>query len=63
MSDHVTDAVIQSCAELHSDLHLLPNGHPGSKRAHRMSRGLEPSYEFTYQEVHKADFEQLSNLV
>jgi hypothetical protein len=63
MGECVTDAVVQSCAALHTDLHLILDGHLASQRPPRMSRGLEPSYESTYQEVHKADFERLRNLV
>jgi hypothetical protein len=63
MGDCVTDAVVQSCGALHTHKYLPPDGHLASHQPPRMSPGLEPSYESTYQEVHKADFERLHSLV
>ena len=63
MGDCVVHAVVKSCVALHNDVHLLVDGHPTSNQAHRTLRGLQPSYESTYQEVHKADFERLRSLV
>ena len=63
MGDYVTDAVVKSCVDLQRDLHLPPDGHPSFKPTHCLSHGLEPSYESTYQEVHKAKVERLRSSV
>ena len=63
MGDCVTDAVVQSCGALHTDAHLIPDGHLVSPQPPHMSQSLVPSYESTYQEVHKADLERLRSLV
>ena len=63
MGDCVTGAAVQPCGALHTDIHLLPDEHLASQQLPRMSRALEPSYESTYREVHKADFERLRGLV
>ena len=54
--------LVKSCVALYS-AHLLAYGHPTSDQTHCTLRGLEPSYESTYQEVHKANFQQLHGLV
>ena len=63
MDECVIHAVDKLGATLHSDVHLLADGHPTSNQAHCTLRGLELSYESTYQEVHKANFEQLRGLL
>ena len=63
MGDCVAHAVVKSCVALHNDVHLLADGHPTSDQIHCTFCGLEPSYESTYQDVHKADFQRLRGLV
>ena len=63
MGNCVTYAVVKSCVALHNNVHLLADGHPTSDQAHCTLHGLEPSYESTYQEVHKANFQRLCGLV
>ncbi len=43
--------------------HYLADGHPTSYQAHRTLRGLQPSYESTYEKVHKPSFVRLRGLV
>jgi hypothetical protein len=63
MGECVVGAVVQPCGALQTDVHLLPNEHPPSQRPPCMPRALEPSYESTYKETHKAEFERLGSLV
>ena len=63
MGECVCDALVQCSTALHTDAQLLPHDHVASQRPPRVPRGLEPSYESTYQEVHKADLERLRGLV
>ena len=63
MGNCVSHDVVKSCAALHSDGHILADGHPTSNQTQRTFRGLQPSYESTYQKVHKPNFEGLLGLV
>lgn len=59
MGECVTSAVVQPCDPLHTDVQVLPDDHLASQLPPRMSRALQPFYESTYQEVHKANFERI----
>ena len=54
MGSSVAGVVLHSESELHSGGHVT---------SHRMPLGVDPSYESTYQEAHKGDFERLRSLV
>jgi len=43
--------------------HVFRDGNHGTERTHRMPLGVDPSYESTYHEAHKGEFEQLRSLV
>lgn len=43
MGSSVTKAVVHSCIELHSQLHILQNGEHGTELGHRLMQGVEPS--------------------
>ena len=52
-----------SYAELLSQVHVVIDGNHGNEQSNRMPLGVDPSYESTYQEVHKQDLERLRNCV
>jgi hypothetical protein len=58
MGDCVCDAVVEYSTALQTHAQLLEHEHVASQRPPR-----EPSYESTYQEVHKADLDRLRGLV
>ena len=55
--------VLHSSTELHSAGHVFQNGNNGTERTHCMPLGVDPSYESTYHEAHKGEWECLRNLV
>ena len=57
------DCVVESHGAMHTNAQLLPGEHVAFEHANGVSRGLEPSYDSAYLEVHKADFERLRSLV
>ena len=59
----VTNAVVHSCAELHSDLPVLQNGEHGTELGRCRMEVVEPSYESTYLEVHQQQLERLRSSV
>jgi hypothetical protein len=52
-----------SYAELLSQVHVVIDGNHGNEQSNRMPLGVDPSYESTYQEAHKGEFERLHSLV
>ena len=63
MGSFVVAAVLNSCTELHSVGHNLGDGNPGGERTHCMPVGQDPTYESTYRETHKGEFERVRSLV
>jgi hypothetical protein len=63
METFVTDVVVHSCDGLHTQLQCLQNTNHGAEQSHGLMQIVQPSYESTYQEVHKHDLERLRNCV
>jgi len=63
MGNCVSHVVVKSCVALYNNVHIFVDDHPTSNQAHRTLPGLQPSYESTYQKVHKPNFVGLRALV
>ena len=63
MGTFLTDAVVPSSAVMHSQDHVTIPTLDGSEPTLRPPQALEPSYESTYQELHKADILRIRSLV
>lgn len=63
MGECVTRAVVQPCSAKDTDVHVLGDEHLADELPPPMPRALQPSYESTYQEVHKAQLERIRTLV
>jgi hypothetical protein len=63
MGPSVTDAVVHSCQGLQTQMHSLQNGMLAEEQTHGLMQAMQPSYESTYQEVHKQDLERLRSCV
>ena len=63
MGSSVAGIVLNSSTELHSSGHDLQDGNHGTEQTHRMPLGVDPTYESTYLEAHKGEFERLCGLV
>ena len=42
MGSSVTDVILHSCDELHSELHFFPDGNHATEPKYRMTQGVEP---------------------
>ena len=63
MGSFVTHAVVTSPIGLHSEDHVTVHGEHVLEPTLRPPQHLEPSYESTYQEVHKAEIHRIRSLV
>jgi hypothetical protein len=63
MGSSVTDVVLHYSQGLHTQMHCLQNGLHAAEQTHGLMGAMQPSYESTYQEVHKHDLERLRSCV
>ena len=63
MGDCNDDAVVDSSAALHTDARLPPHEDVATQRPPPMPHCLDPSYQSTFLEAHKADLQRLCGLV
>ena len=62
MESSVGGVVLHSCTELHSAGHVFRDGNHATQQSHPML-GVDPSYESTYRETHKGEFDRLRSEV
>ena len=63
MGSFVIDAVVHSPIVMHSEDHALVHAEHGSEPTLCPRQHMEPSYESTYQEVHKVEIHRIRSLV
>ena len=63
MGSSVVGVVLNSSIKLHNSGLDLHDGNHGTQQAHRMPLGVDPTYESTYLEAHKGEFERVCGLV
>jgi hypothetical protein len=63
MASFVTHAVVTSPSGIHNEDSVSVHAEPVSEPMPRPAQHLEPSYESTYQEVHKAEIQRIRALV
>ena len=63
MGDCNNDVVVESFAALPTNARLPPHEEVAAQRPPPMPRGLDPSYQSTFLEMHKVDLERLCALV
>ena len=63
MGSSETDAVVHSCAGLHTQLDVLEDGKHATEQRHGPMPCLQPSYESTYLKVHKQELDRLRSFV
>lgn len=63
MGSFATAAVVHNYAGLHTQSQVLHNGNHGSEQTHALMHAVQPTYESTYQQVHKQELERLHSNV
>ena len=63
MGSSKASVILNSSIELHSSGQDLRDGNHGTQQTHRTSLDVDPTYESTYVEAHKGEFERLRGLV
>ena len=63
MGSFVTNADVHSPIAMHSEDHVLVHAEHGSEPTLCLMQHMEPTYESTYQEVHKAELHRIRSLV
>ena len=59
MGSFVRGDVLHSSTELHSARHVFGDGNQITKQSHCMPLDVDPSYESTYRDAHKGEFDRL----
>ena len=63
MGSSVTAAVVHCCSALHTQSNAVENGENAAEQTHAAMQGVQPTYESTYQEVHKHQLDRLRSCV